>query len=63
MRNPTLYKCEYDVGSNNPTHYTCYVVAQSLADAAKSSEKNRRRNLELTEVSNAVDVVDSSDTE
>lgn len=54
----TLYKCEYDVGSNNPKHYTCYVVAHSISDAAKASESNRRKNLEIAEVSNNVDVVD-----
>ena len=59
----TLYKCEYDVGSNNPTHYTCYVVAHSIGDAAKASERPRRKNIEIAEVSNSVDVVESSDTE
>jgi hypothetical protein len=58
----TLYKCEFDFNSggihSDDKHRVRYVVASSISDAAKALEKTRRKNLEIAEVSNNVDVVD-----
>lgn len=60
MNNLTLYKYEYDIdasASSSTEHNTRYIVAKSLADAAKECEKPIRDNIEIAEVSREVKVV------